>query len=168
MADEEKLFVIPIASLTRHIPTRVRSKYAMRAIRSYVAKHMKVDMEADSDERKNNIWVDPSVNEMVHTYGGGKIPRKIQVRAVKFDGGLVEVSPPEDSEGALKTARRRARSAAATVPAATPAPETAEAVAEPEPAAEPAEEAQHIAIAPEDDGDGNTDSAEKQKSVSNE
>jgi len=76
---EETLYVIPLRDVKR-APRWKRGKRAIRDIRAYLARHMK------SDEVK----LDQSINEYIWGRGGGKPPRKIRVRAMKFEDGQVQ------------------------------------------------------------------------------
>jgi len=87
MADEmEKIMVIPLRK-TKQAPRTKRSARAIKEIRAYIMRHMKVDEE--------NVWIDASLNERVWQNGIRNPPSKVTVKAVKFDDGLVEVSLAE-------------------------------------------------------------------------
>ncbi len=98
MADEEKeierIYVIPLRG-AKHGPVSKAAPNAMKAVKNYLIKHMKVT--------KDNIWIDESINHELWSRGKYHIPSKIRVRAVKFDDGVVEASLPELG---LKTSRR--------------------------------------------------------------
>lgn len=75
----ERIYTIHIGKL----PQRWRrSEKAIFLIRNFLARHMKVPLE--------NVKLDPSINEEVFRRGGKKPPRRIKVRAVKFEDGVVE------------------------------------------------------------------------------
>ena len=86
MAEEiEKIYVIPLNKKgfkrTRAAPT------AVKRVKSYLTKHMKVEEE--------NIWIDASLNNYIWSKGKYNIDSKIRVKAVKFDDGVVEAYLPE-------------------------------------------------------------------------
>jgi len=86
MADEvERIFVIPLKK-TGHKSSRA-APTAVKRIKSYLKKHMKVEEE--------NIWMDDSLNNALWEKGKYKMPSKIRVKAVKFDDGVVETYIPE-------------------------------------------------------------------------
>ena len=111
-----------------------RSRRALRAvkeIRENVARHMKAEAE--------KIWIDQKLNEKIWERGIQKPPKKITVKAVKFDDGLVEVSLPDAAEAvkAEEPAPKAAKPKAAKPKAAKPkAEEPAEAEPEAKPEAE--------------------------------
>ena len=86
MAEEtEKIYVIP---LKRHnYQTSKAAPTAMKRVKEYLKKHMKVEMD--------KIWIDDSLNQEVWRYGKYNMPNKIRVKAVKFDDGVVEAYLPE-------------------------------------------------------------------------
>ena len=87
MADEmERIMVIPLRR-AKLAPRTQRSVRAIREIKTYIMRHMKVDEE--------NVWIDASLNERVWQNGIRNPPTKVTVKAVKFDDGLVEVSLAE-------------------------------------------------------------------------
>jgi len=82
----ERIYVIPLRS-AKHGPSSKAAPRAIKLIRKFLSRHMKVE-----DEK---IWIDSSVNELIWSRGKYKVPSKIRVRAVRFDDGVVEVSLPE-------------------------------------------------------------------------
>lgn len=87
MEDTERIMNIPLRD-TKAVPRTRRANRAIKEIREYVMRHMKVD--------EDKVWIDGSVNEKVWERGIQKPPSKITVKAVKFDDGLVEVSLSEE------------------------------------------------------------------------
>ncbi|AIZ56366.1 50S ribosomal protein L31e [Candidatus Methanoplasma termitum] len=87
MADDiEKIMVIPLRK-TKQAPRTKRAARAIKEIRAYIMRHMKVEEE--------NVWIDASLNEKIWENGIRHPPSKVTVKAVKFDDGLVEVSLAE-------------------------------------------------------------------------
>ncbi|NLU45507.1 MAG: 50S ribosomal protein L31e [Euryarchaeota archaeon] len=87
MADEmDRIMVIPLRK-TKQAPRTKRAARAIKEIREFVMRHMKVDEE--------HVWIDASLNERVWENGIRNPPSRVTVRAVKFDDGLVEVSLAE-------------------------------------------------------------------------
>ena len=87
MADEiERTIVVPLRK-TKQAPRTRRANRAVKEIRENIARHMK----ADADK----IWIDNVLNEKVWERGIQNPPKKITVKAVKYDDGLVEVSLAE-------------------------------------------------------------------------
>lgn len=87
MADEiERIMVIPLRK-TKQAPRTRRTNRAVKEVREYIQRHMRVSEE--------NVWIDASVNEKLWENGIRNPPNKIIVKAVKFEDGLVEVSLAE-------------------------------------------------------------------------
>ncbi len=84
MSEEvERIITIPMR-VTKMAPRTKRAARAIKEIRDNIARHMKADVE--------KIWIDKSLNEKIWERGIQNPPRKITVKAVKFEDGLVEVS----------------------------------------------------------------------------
>ena len=76
---KEQIYIIPLRDV-QHTPRWERGKRAMKAIRDFLARHMK------SEE----IKLDQSINEAVWERGSHKPPSRIRVRAMKFEDGQVQ------------------------------------------------------------------------------
>ncbi len=85
--EEEHIFIIPLR-VTKTVPRTKRSPRAIKAIKDYIVKHMRVE--------KEDIWVDPMVNEAIWKRGRQNPPRKLRVKALKLEEGEVEISLPEE------------------------------------------------------------------------
>ena len=84
MSEEvERIITIPMRA-TKMAPRTKRAAREIKEIRDNIARHMKADVE--------KIWIDKSLNEKIWERGIQNPPRKITVKAVKFEDGLVEVS----------------------------------------------------------------------------
>ena len=68
---------------TREVSRTKRAPYAIRLIRKFIARHLKVDLE--------KVKISNEVNEIVWSRGIEKPPRKINVKVLKYDDGTVEV-----------------------------------------------------------------------------
>jgi large subunit ribosomal protein L31e len=82
---KEQIYIIPLRDV-QHTPRWERGKRAMKAIRDYLARHMK------SEE----IKLDQSINEAVWERGSHKPPSRIRVRAMKFEDGQVQAELAEE------------------------------------------------------------------------
>jgi len=80
---EEKTYTISLRHVWVVTPRGKRAPRAVRDVRAYVARHMKADEVAISNEINSELWA-RSIN---------KPPRKITVRAVKDKEGKVIVYP---------------------------------------------------------------------------
>lgn len=80
---EEKVYTVPLRHVWVVTPRGKRAPRAVRDVREFVARHMKAEEVAMSNEVNEAIWA-RSIN---------KPPRKITVRAVKDKEGKVIVYP---------------------------------------------------------------------------
>lgn len=86
MAEEtEKIYVIPLKK--KNYRSSVAAPTAMKRMKQYLMKHMKVD--------EKDIWIDAPLNHEIWKHGKYDMPNKLRVKAVKFDDGVVEVYLPE-------------------------------------------------------------------------
>ncbi len=79
----ERVYSIRLKHKMKKYPRWLRAKKAMKYLRKFLSRHMKVEAE--------NIKFDPKLNEKIWERGAQKPPSKIKIRAVKFDDGMVEV-----------------------------------------------------------------------------
>ena len=84
MSEEVERIITFRMRATKMAPRTKRAARAIKEIRDNIARHMKADVE--------KIWIDKSLNEKIWERGIQNPPRKITVKAVKFEDGLVEVS----------------------------------------------------------------------------
>lgn len=76
MVESERIYTIPLRKVV-FVPRKMRSPYAIKLIKTFVSRHMKVPFD--------NVWIDSKVNEFIWQRGREKPPRKITVRVVKFE-----------------------------------------------------------------------------------
>ena len=81
MVDTERVYTIPLR-VVKQVPRWRRSSRAMKEIRSYLARNMKTPLES--------VKIDQSLNEVIWARGDEKPPRRVRVRAIKFEDGGVE------------------------------------------------------------------------------
>lgn len=82
----EREYVVPLRKEWLKVPTFKRATKAVKALKQFIAKHMKV---YDRDLRK--IKVDILLNNELRFRGMRKPAHKIKVKAVKYDDGIVKV-----------------------------------------------------------------------------
>jgi len=83
----QREYVVPLRREFLKVPRHVRGKKAVKALKEFIAKHMKI---YDRDLRK--VKVDIYLNNEIRFRGMRKPCAKIKVRAVKYDDGIVQVS----------------------------------------------------------------------------
>ncbi len=88
----EREYTIPLRSEWIKVPAYKRANKAVRAIKEFLAKHMKVE-----NRDINKVRVDKLLNEMIWTRGIKHPPTKIKVKAVK-ENGIVRVESYELTE----------------------------------------------------------------------
>jgi large subunit ribosomal protein L31e len=83
MAEEnkatEQIYTIPLREV-KDYPVWKRSNKAIKVIREYLSKHMKVD--------EDKIKISNALNESVWARGIEKPPLKVRVKAVRSDEGV--------------------------------------------------------------------------------
>ena len=88
---EERTYTIPLGKALI-MPPRRRAPRAMRMIRAFIVKHMKVPTRAEEeDEEAPKLTLTNELNERIWGRGIEKPPRKIRVRATKDKEGNVTV-----------------------------------------------------------------------------
>ena len=90
---EERVYTIPLGKAWVRPPKR-RAPRAMQLIKSFVTKHMKMDMRVEEEEEKEELprlIISNEVNEKVWSRSIEKPPRKIRVRVAKDKDGNVTV-----------------------------------------------------------------------------
>jgi large subunit ribosomal protein L31e len=78
---EERVYTIPLKA-ARYVPPNRRASKAVRILKKFIGRHLKVE----------NIIILPEVNEKIWERGIEKPPRKIRVKASKDEEGVVEVA----------------------------------------------------------------------------
>ena len=81
----EREYIIPVRKAILRVPKYERAGRAIREIKRFIAKHMKVP-----DRDIDNVRVDPYFNNEVWFRGRANPPSKIRVKATKI-GGIVKV-----------------------------------------------------------------------------
>jgi large subunit ribosomal protein L31e len=87
---EERFYTIPLSKAWIY-PRKKRAPKAMRIIKSFVMKHMKIRTEAEGEEEAERLVISNEVNEKIWGRGIEKPPRKIRVRAVKDKEGVITI-----------------------------------------------------------------------------
>ena len=91
---EERIYTVPLgkALIT---PPRRRTPRAMRMLRTFIIKHMKLEAkkpeEGEEEEEPPTLTISNEVNEKLWARGIEKPPRKIRIRAAKDKDGNVTV-----------------------------------------------------------------------------
>ncbi len=91
---EEKIYTIPLRRAWI-MPSNKRAPRAVRIIKAFVQRHMKVGeatVEEEGEEKEGGrIIISNEVNEVIWSRGIGKPPRKLRIRAAKDAAGNVTV-----------------------------------------------------------------------------
>jgi large subunit ribosomal protein L31e len=93
----ERIYTIPL-TVTRNVPKTKRAPRAIKEIKEFVSQHMAEEPSDEDSEKgeKKGVWVDRKVNEVIWAQGIERPPRKVRVKAIRFEDGLIEVSLPEE------------------------------------------------------------------------
>jgi large subunit ribosomal protein L31e len=73
---DERVMTVPLRDVLAEAKGQ-RADKAMNLVRSHLAQHFNVDAEA--------VRLDPSINEEVWSRGRSKPPKKLRVRAARFE-----------------------------------------------------------------------------------
>ncbi|UCE44555.1 MAG: 50S ribosomal protein L31e [Candidatus Bathyarchaeota archaeon] len=84
------MYTIPL-SRAWIAPRRKRAGRAVRLLRSFIQRHMKVDAEPEEEGEAGRLVISNEVNEKIWSRGIEKPPRRIRVRAAKDVEGTVTV-----------------------------------------------------------------------------
>jgi len=90
---EERTYTIPLGKALIK-PPKKRAPKAMRMVRAFITKHMKLTAKTTDDEEEREaptLTITKEVNEKIWGKGIEKPPRKIRVRATKDKDGNVTV-----------------------------------------------------------------------------
>jgi large subunit ribosomal protein L31e len=90
---EERVYTVPLGKCWI-MPPNKRAPKAMRIIRGFVVKHMKLEKrgeKVEEEEEAKRLVISNDVNERVWGRGIEKPPRKIRIRAAKDKEGNVTV-----------------------------------------------------------------------------
>jgi large subunit ribosomal protein L31e len=89
---EERIYTIPLGKAWIG-PPRKRAPRAMRIIKSFLIRHMKLEKrgEGEEEEAPKRLIITNEVNEKIWSRGIEKPPRNIRVRAAKDKEGNVTV-----------------------------------------------------------------------------
>ncbi|MBS7634865.1 50S ribosomal protein L31e [Candidatus Bathyarchaeota archaeon] len=79
---EERIYTVPL-SKAWIMPVTKRAPRAIRILREFIGRHMKVENE--------DIIISNDVNEKIWSRGIEKPPRKVRIKAAKDKDGLVTV-----------------------------------------------------------------------------
>ena len=85
MSSETQEYVIPLKN-AYYVPRWKRAKKAIKIIRKFVTRHLKVE----------DVKISNKVNEIVWKRNIKKPPRKIRVKVVKIDEETAEVKLPNE------------------------------------------------------------------------
>ncbi len=88
---EERVYTIPL-SRAWIAPRKKRTPRAMRLVKSFIQKHMKIEAKpvgAEEEEEGETLVISDEVNRKLWSRGIEKPPRNIRVRAVKDKEGVV-------------------------------------------------------------------------------
>jgi len=93
----ERVYTIPL-KISRQVPRTKRAPRAIKEIKEFIRKHMAEELTEDEEEKleKKDVWVDYRLNELIWSRGIEGPPRKVRVKAIRFEDGLIEVSLPEE------------------------------------------------------------------------
>lgn len=88
---EERIYTIPLSRAWIQ-PPKKRTPRAIRIVKSFIQKHMKIKTEVEEEgEEPEKLVLSNEVNQKIWSRGIKEPPRKIRVRAVKDKEGVITV-----------------------------------------------------------------------------
>lgn len=88
---EERIYTIPLSRAWIQ-PPKKRAPRAVRMVKSFIQKHMKIKTEAEEEgEEPERLVLSNEVNQKIWSRGIKEPPRNIRVRAVKDKEGVITV-----------------------------------------------------------------------------
>lgn len=93
--DVEMVFTVPL-TVTRNVPKTKRAPRAIKEIKDYVRQHLADKTMSKDEVPEKDVWIDYKLNEHLWSRGIEHPPRKVRVKAIRFEDGLIEVSLPEE------------------------------------------------------------------------
>jgi len=90
---EERIYTVPLRRAW-NVPAKKRAPKAMRMIKAFVQKHMKVGIEPvdeDEEEEGGRVIIKNEVNQKIWSQGIEKPPRKVRIRVAKDEEDNVTV-----------------------------------------------------------------------------
>jgi len=89
---EERIYTVPLGKAWI-MPPRKRTPRAMRMLRAFIIKHMKLEAKKEEEEEEEpaKLVIANEVNEKMWERGVEKPPRKIRIRAAKDKEGNITV-----------------------------------------------------------------------------
>jgi large subunit ribosomal protein L31e len=94
---EERIYTIPL-SRAWIMPPNKRAPRAIRIIKAFIIKHMKMEAKKEEDEEEEEsarLIIDAGLNEKVWGKGIQKPPRNVRVKAAKDKDGNITLSLAE-------------------------------------------------------------------------
>lgn len=88
--EEEKFYTIPLSKAGIRPPNK-RAPKAIKIIRAFVRRHMKIRPINSEDDEEEKLVILNEVNEKIWSRGIEKPPRKIRVRVTKDKDGQINV-----------------------------------------------------------------------------
>lgn len=92
---EERIYTVPLRKAWI-VPPNKRAPKAMRLIKAFVIKHMKLEagreeIDEEAEEEQRRLLISNEVNERIWRRGIEKPPRRVRIRAAKDKEGNVTV-----------------------------------------------------------------------------
>jgi large subunit ribosomal protein L31e len=87
---EERIYTIPLSKAWIAPPNK-RAPKAIRIIKSFITKHMKLKTVEKEEEESKKLIISNEVNEKIWSRGIEKPPRKIRVKAAKDKEGNITI-----------------------------------------------------------------------------
>ncbi len=108
MAELERIYTVPL-SRAYNYSERYRVWFAMKLLRAFLARHMKVEPES--------VRLSAGINDLMWTHGMSRPPRKLKLKVSKDSGGMVRAVLLEEKKEEKKKAETKPVAPVAGMPA---------------------------------------------------
>jgi large subunit ribosomal protein L31e len=108
MAELERIYTVPL-SRAYNYSERYRVWFAMKLLRAFLARHMKVEPES--------VRLSAGINDLMWSHGMSRPPRKLKLKVSKDSGGMVRAVLLEEKKEEKKKAETKPVAPVAGMPA---------------------------------------------------
>jgi large subunit ribosomal protein L31e len=108
MAELERIYTVPL-SRAYNYSERYRARFAVKILRAFLARHMKVEPES--------VRLSAGINDLMWTHGMSRPPRKLKLKVSKDSGGMVRAVLLEEKKEEKKKAEAKPVAPVAGMPA---------------------------------------------------
>jgi len=99
MADVERIYTVPLSGAYNY-GQRMRARRAVKILRAFLARHMKVGPES--------VRLSAAINDLMLSHGMAKPPRRLKLKVSKDSEGMVRAALLEEKKEEKKETKKEA------------------------------------------------------------